>query len=113
MAFWNRLARPAPRVTDLTHLLEPGWTGGKITAVQSGDGTVSIHANSLTRDEAGTGNVLLCTLPAELRPVEHKYGDHTLRGRAFRILNSGSVQITDPVAILDYASSTYVAKGGV
>lgn len=112
MAFWNRMAKPVPRVTDLTRLLEPGWTGGKITAVQSADGTVSIHTNSLTRDEAGIGNVLLFMLPNELRPVEHKYGDRTLRGNDFRVLNSGHVQITNPVIILDYASSTYVTKGG-
>lgn len=112
MAFWNRLAKPAPRVIDLTHLLETGWTGGKITAVQSAGGTVTIHTNSLTRDEAGTGNVLLFMLPNELRPVEHKYGDRTLRGHDFRVLNSGHVQITNPVTILDYASSTYAARGG-
>lgn len=112
MAFWNRLAKPAPRVIDLTHLLELGWTGGKITAVQSADGTVTIHTNSLTRDEAGTGNVLLFMMPNELRPLEHKYGDRTLRGLDFRVLNSGHVQITNPVTILDYASSTYVTRGG-
>lgn len=113
MAFWNRLARPIPRVTDLTHLLGSGWTGGKITAVQSPGGAVTIHANSLTRGEAGTGNVLLFMLPDDLRPIEHKYGDRTLRGLDFRVLNSGHVQITNPVVILDYASSTYVARGGV
>lgn len=112
MAFWNRLAKPAPRVIDLTHLLELGWTGGKLTAVQSADGTVTIHTNSLTRDEAGTGNVLLFMMPIELRPLEHKYGDRTLRGLDFRVLNSGHVQITNPVTILDYASSTYVTRGG-
>lgn len=101
-----------PTVEDLTHLLEEGWTGGKITAVRSADGTVTIHANSLTRGEASTGNVPLFRLPGPLRPVEHKYGDRTLRGMQLRILSSGQVQITDPVAILDYASSTYVAKGG-
>lgn len=112
MAFWNRLAKPAPRVIDLTHLLELGWTGGKITAVQAASGTVTLHANSLTRDEVASGNVLLFMLPSELRPVEHKYGDRTLRGYDFRILNSGQVQITNPVTILDYASSTYVTRGG-
>lgn len=112
MGFWNRLARPVPRVTDLTHLLETGWTGGKITAVQSADGSITLHANSLTRDQAGTGNVLLFMLPAELRPVEHKYGDRTMRGLDFRVLNSGHVQITNPASILDYASSTYVPRGG-
>lgn len=112
MAFWNKLPKPTPRVIELSHLLEPDWTGGKITAAQSADGTVTIHTNSLTRSEAGTGNVLLFMLPNELRPVEHKYGDRTLRGLDFRVLNSGHVQITNPVAILDYASSTYVAKGG-
>lgn len=112
MGFWNPLARPTPKITDLSGLLEPGWTGGKLTLVQAPGGAVTLHANSLTRSESGEGNVLLFMLPEALRPVEHKYGDRTMRGCDLRVLASGQVQITNPTTILDYGSATWVPRGG-
>lgn len=112
MTLWAALLKPRPTVHDLTDLLEPGWTGGKLTLVEAPGGVVTLHANSLTRDEAGAGNVLLLMLPSRFRPVEHKYGDRTMRGSDVRVLNSGHVQITAPTTILDYASPTWVPRGG-
>lgn len=112
MGFWNRLAKPGPQVTDLTHLLEEGWTGGKVVVGESA-GVVTLAAENLTRDEDGEGRTVLIVLPEDLQPVQRLLGARfTFRGREWRIDSSGAVQITDPRSITDHLDVTYVARGG-
>lgn len=107
------LKRPTvPAVENLTHLLEPGWDGGKVTAGHTG-GVVTLTAENLTREEDGTGWVALLILPGRLQPFQRLLGQRmTFRGREVRIDQSGTVLITDPRAIADHLDVTYVAKGG-
>lgn len=109
---WIKRAKPSPRVTDLSHLLEPGWTGGKVVVGESA-GVVTLAAENLTRDDDGQDRIDLIVLPEYLQPVQRLLGARfTFRGREWRIDSSGTVQITDPRSITDHLDVTYVARGG-
>lgn len=101
-----------PTVEDLSHLLGPGWTGGRVRVARAAGGAVTITVNNLARAEDATGTTLLLTLPLSLMPVDHIYGLITLRGYRVRCLSTGAISIDDPTASLDYLSLTYVPKGG-
>lgn len=95
---------------DLTSMVDPTFNKlpGMVLVRRNGN-IVTLSINSIGREAAGAGNVILFTLPQGLRPEANRY-DWTFRDLRCAALSGGNVYITNPGASVDYLSFTFATQ---